>query len=175
MRPEDRTRILHMIEAAETVGDFVAGRVRDDLDSNRMLLFALVRAVEVLGEAAAKVSPETRAATDDMILSPVARTIAVPRRVETQLDVYTAAPYMHPCIRSSKHRHLLQTAVMPVCRETMCPRLFGQSRRNRAGDLIPGTGGARKRRFAGRGKGKSGGYRTVSYLRATMCRCCYSP
>lgn len=32
------------------------------------------------------------------------------------------------------------------------------------GDLIPGTGGARKRRFAGRGKGKSGGYRTVSYF-----------
>ena len=34
------------------------------------------------------------------------------------------------------------------------------------GDLIPGTGGARKRRFAGRGKGKSGGYRTVSYYAA---------
>jgi hypothetical protein len=33
-----------------------------------------------------------------------------------------------------------------------------------AGDLIPGTGGARKRRFAGRSKGKSGGYRTVSYF-----------
>jgi hypothetical protein len=33
-----------------------------------------------------------------------------------------------------------------------------------AGDLIPGTGGARKRRFGGRGKGKSGGYRTVSYF-----------
>lgn len=33
-----------------------------------------------------------------------------------------------------------------------------------AGDPIPGTGGARKRRFAGRGKGKSGGYRTVSYF-----------
>jgi hypothetical protein len=32
-----------------------------------------------------------------------------------------------------------------------------------SGDIIPGTGGARKRRFAGRGKGKSGGYRTVSY------------
>jgi hypothetical protein len=31
------------------------------------------------------------------------------------------------------------------------------------GDIIPGTGGARKYRFAGRGKGKSGGYRTVSY------------
>jgi len=33
-----------------------------------------------------------------------------------------------------------------------------------AGDIIPGTGGARKLRIAGRGKGKSGGYRTVSYF-----------
>jgi hypothetical protein len=32
-----------------------------------------------------------------------------------------------------------------------------------AGDLIPGTGGARKVRFAGRGKGKSGGYRVVTF------------
>jgi hypothetical protein len=34
------------------------------------------------------------------------------------------------------------------------------------GDVMPGTGGARKRRFPGRGKGKSGGYRTVSYYAA---------
>ena len=32
------------------------------------------------------------------------------------------------------------------------------------GDPIPGTGGARKVRFAGRGKGKSGGYRTIHYF-----------
>jgi hypothetical protein len=32
-----------------------------------------------------------------------------------------------------------------------------------AGDLMPGTSGARKRRFRGRGKGKSGGYRVISY------------
>jgi mRNA-degrading endonuclease RelE of RelBE toxin-antitoxin system len=31
------------------------------------------------------------------------------------------------------------------------------------GDVIPGTGGARKLRLAGRGKGKSGGYRVVTY------------
>jgi len=31
------------------------------------------------------------------------------------------------------------------------------------GDLIPGTGGARKVRIAGRGKGKSGGYRVITY------------
>jgi hypothetical protein len=32
------------------------------------------------------------------------------------------------------------------------------------GDLIPGTGGARKVRFAGKGRGKSGGYRTLHYF-----------
>ncbi len=35
-----------------------------------------------------------------------------------------------------------------------------------AGDLIVGTGGARKLRVAGRGKGKSGGYRVVTYVAA---------
>lgn len=35
-----------------------------------------------------------------------------------------------------------------------------------AGVLIPGTGGARKLRFPGRGKGKSGGYRVVTYYAA---------
>lgn len=33
-----------------------------------------------------------------------------------------------------------------------------------AGDLIRGSGGARKFRFAGRGKGKSGGYRVITYF-----------
>ena len=33
-----------------------------------------------------------------------------------------------------------------------------------AGDLIVGTGGARKLRHPGRGKGKSGGYRTIHYF-----------
>ena len=34
------------------------------------------------------------------------------------------------------------------------------------GDLIPGTGGARKRRFATPHKGKRGGYRVISYYAA---------
>lgn len=33
-----------------------------------------------------------------------------------------------------------------------------------AGDAIPGTGGARKLRQAGRGKGKSGGYRIITFF-----------
>ena len=33
-----------------------------------------------------------------------------------------------------------------------------------AGTVIPGTGGARKLRFRARGKGKSGGYRVITFF-----------
>lgn len=33
-----------------------------------------------------------------------------------------------------------------------------------SGDVIKGTGGCRKVRVAGRGKGKSGGYRTITFF-----------
>ncbi|HEX3583532.1 MAG TPA: HepT-like ribonuclease domain-containing protein [Thermoanaerobaculia bacterium] len=45
-----------MIEAAEAATRFAAGRDRADLDSDEMLRFAIVRAVEVIGEAAARVT-----------------------------------------------------------------------------------------------------------------------
>jgi uncharacterized protein with HEPN domain len=62
MRDEDRVRILHMIDAAEAVAEFLDGRSRDDLDQDRMLLFSLVHAIEILGEAANKLSLDARAA-----------------------------------------------------------------------------------------------------------------
>ena len=37
----------------------------------------------------------------------------------------------------------------------------------KAGDVIEGTGGARKVRFAGKGKGKSGGYRVITFFSGT--------
>jgi uncharacterized protein with HEPN domain len=60
MPPDDRTRILHVLAAVNSARNFVAGRSRADLDTDEMLLFALVRAVEIIGEAASKVSAETR-------------------------------------------------------------------------------------------------------------------
>ena len=36
-----------------------------------------------------------------------------------------------------------------------------------AGDEIQGTGGARKIRFAGKGKGKRGGYRVITFFSGT--------
>jgi uncharacterized protein with HEPN domain len=62
MPPEDRIRILHMVEAANTARRFVTGRRRGDLESDQILLFALVRAIEIIGEAASRISVETRAA-----------------------------------------------------------------------------------------------------------------
>lgn len=35
------------------------------------------------------------------------------------------------------------------------------------GDVIEGSGGARKVRFGGRGKGKSGGYRVITFFSGT--------
>lgn len=66
MRAEDHVRILHMIDAAESLEQFVAGRKRVDLETDRMLLFAIMRAIEVVGEAASKVTNETKDAVPDI-------------------------------------------------------------------------------------------------------------
>ena len=66
MSPHDEIRLRHMAEAAESALSFLEGRARADLDDNKMLLFALVRAVEIVGEAASKVSAEARAETPDV-------------------------------------------------------------------------------------------------------------
>ena len=66
MLDEDRVRVLHMIDAADSLAEFVAGRKRADLDADRMLLFAIVRAIEVLGEAASRVADETKTASPDV-------------------------------------------------------------------------------------------------------------
>lgn len=60
MSPADRWRVRHMIDAAEQAMAFVAQRERADLDHDAMLLLALTRAVEIIGEAAAQVSEAGR-------------------------------------------------------------------------------------------------------------------
>lgn len=66
MRVEDGVRIRHMIDAAESALRFINGRQRADLEQDEMLSFALVRAVEVIGEAASKVTAEGRAEVPDV-------------------------------------------------------------------------------------------------------------
>lgn len=49
-----------MLDAAEKAVSFVAGRTRADLDDDEQLALALVRLIEVLGEAASRVSETFR-------------------------------------------------------------------------------------------------------------------
>lgn len=60
MNAEDAIRLRHMVEAADAAADFVVGRTRADLDEDRQLAFALVRAIEIVGEAANHVSEAAR-------------------------------------------------------------------------------------------------------------------
>jgi uncharacterized protein with HEPN domain len=63
MRPDDRIRLIHMLEAVREARGFADGRGRVDLDNDKMLLRALVKDIEIIGEAASKVTDETRTAT----------------------------------------------------------------------------------------------------------------
>jgi uncharacterized protein with HEPN domain len=60
MSRDDLWRIGHMLDAIQSAFVFVTGRERADIDTDQMLQFALVRAVEIVGEAASKISPEGR-------------------------------------------------------------------------------------------------------------------
>jgi uncharacterized protein with HEPN domain len=55
-----------MIDAAKTAVGFVSGRARGDLDTDRMLVFSLVRAIEIIGEAASRMSRSTCEAAPDI-------------------------------------------------------------------------------------------------------------
>ena len=66
MSPEDRVRLLHMIEATEDAMSFVADKTRPELEQDRKTLFAVIRCVEIIGEAAARISAATRAIAPDI-------------------------------------------------------------------------------------------------------------
>jgi len=60
MSNEDAVRLRHMLDAARRAMDFTQGRVRSDLESDEQLSLALVRLLEILGEAARNVSEDLR-------------------------------------------------------------------------------------------------------------------
>ena len=58
----DRARLLHMLDHAVEARELVRNRTRGDLDFDRMRTLALVRLLEIVGEAASRVSPSLREA-----------------------------------------------------------------------------------------------------------------
>ena len=60
MRKDDSVRIRHMLDAAQEAVSFVQNKRRSSLPKDRKLTLALVKSIEIMGEAAAKVTPKTR-------------------------------------------------------------------------------------------------------------------
>ena len=61
MQRDDEVRLQHMLDAAREATGFARDRVRADLELDRMLVLSLVKAIEIVGEAATQVNEETRA------------------------------------------------------------------------------------------------------------------
>ena len=57
---DDIVRLRHMLEYGQEALDLIKGRQRADLESDRTLELALTRLLEVVGEAANRVSEEAR-------------------------------------------------------------------------------------------------------------------
>ena len=60
---DDQVRLRHMLDAARKAVDFLKGRTRQDLDSDEMVCLAVIRLLEVIGEAAKGISHATRDAS----------------------------------------------------------------------------------------------------------------
>ena len=63
---DDAMRLRHMLSNAQEVIEMARGRHRQDLGHNRMLELSLVRLLEIVGEAASRVTPETQQRFDSI-------------------------------------------------------------------------------------------------------------
>jgi uncharacterized protein with HEPN domain len=55
---EDRIRIRHMLNAIKEALSFTIDKNREDLGNDRMLTLAIIKELEIIGEAASKLTPE---------------------------------------------------------------------------------------------------------------------
>jgi uncharacterized protein with HEPN domain len=60
MKNDDDIRLRHMLDAATEAFRFTSGRQREDLEADRQLTWALIKAIEIIGEAAGQLSEETK-------------------------------------------------------------------------------------------------------------------
>ncbi len=86
---DDLTRLKHIRQAAIEAINFMANRTRDDLDNERMLSLALVRLIEIMGEAANNISDQKQSRYPDI---PWRRIIGMRNRLvhayfEVDLDI----------------------------------------------------------------------------------------
>ena len=65
-RHDDETRLRHMLDYAREAVEMAAGHTRADLDRDRRLNLSLVRLLEIVGEAATRVTEPYQLAHPDI-------------------------------------------------------------------------------------------------------------
>lgn len=60
MQKDDLVRLRHMLDASREAVSFAQGKTRNSLDADRKLVLALVKSIEIMGEAASKVTKNGR-------------------------------------------------------------------------------------------------------------------
>ncbi|OGU27782.1 MAG: hypothetical protein A2057_11340 [Ignavibacteria bacterium GWA2_35_9] len=66
MKLDDRIRIQHIVDAAEEALSFVAGVEEKDFSQNRMIILSVIKDIEIIGEAASRISEETKLKYSDI-------------------------------------------------------------------------------------------------------------
>ena len=66
MSDPDRIRLRHMLDAAKEALRFIAGRGKEDLAADRQLALALIKEIEIIGEAASRISIEVKDSRPDI-------------------------------------------------------------------------------------------------------------
>ncbi len=84
MYKDDTIRLHHMLDAARQALQFTQGKTRADLNTDPMLKLALVKLVEIVGEAANQVTDEGRTQAPDI---PWADIVGMRNRLVTPISI----------------------------------------------------------------------------------------
>jgi uncharacterized protein with HEPN domain len=82
MRKDDLIRVRYMWDAANEAVSFTGDKTRKDLESDRMLVLALVKSIEIIGEAASRITKESRESSPQI---PWANIVAMRNRLNSRL------------------------------------------------------------------------------------------
>jgi uncharacterized protein with HEPN domain len=63
-KPKDKERLHHMLEAIDNIFEFVAGKTFDSYKKDKILRFAIIKNLEIIGEAAYLLSKDFKSKND---------------------------------------------------------------------------------------------------------------
>ena len=66
MLDDDIIRLKHMLDAAREAVSFTEGNSREDFETDRKLVLSIVKSIEIIGEAARKLTTERRESHTDI-------------------------------------------------------------------------------------------------------------